>query len=284
LFSLWPYRWRHSHCFCLVLSALVTVVGLVIRRKLQETPAFQAAEEDGVLKIPVAELLRDHRADLLRVTLGALASTVNTIFAVYALSFAVKAVKLDDTTMLWVAIVTNAVALAALPAWAILSDRIGRKPVFIFGAVGSGALMFAYLAAIASRHYALIFLAGILMSGIVYSAQNGVWPALYCEMFPTRVRLSGTAIGTQIGFAIGGFIPTVAAAIAGKGSGGWVPVAALVLGLSVLAAIAIPTARETYLTPLREIDHRLDRVQRSVAQRDTRAQLGALSGGPAVSE
>ena len=89
--------------------------------------------------------------------LAALASTVSTIFAVWALSFAVDTDGLDKTTMLWVAIVTNVVALAAHPAWATLADRIGRKPVFIFGALGSGALMFAYLAAIASGNYALIF-------------------------------------------------------------------------------------------------------------------------------
>ena len=114
--------------------------------------------------------------------------------------------------------------------------------------------MFAYLAAIAGGNYVLIFLVGIAMSGVVYSAQNGVWPALYGEMFPTRVRLSGMAIGTQIGFALGGFAPTVAAWIAGTGTGGWVPVAALTFGASVLAAIAIATARETSHMPLAEID------------------------------
>ena len=61
------------------------------------------------------------------------------------------------------------------------------------------------------------------MSGVVYSAMNGIQPSLYGEMFPTRVRLSGMAIGTQIGFAIGGFAPTAAAAIAGDGPNGWVP-------------------------------------------------------------
>ncbi|MBV9804172.1 MAG: hypothetical protein JO130_13315, partial [Solirubrobacterales bacterium] len=74
------------------------------------------------------------------------------------------------------------------------------------------------------------------------------------EMFPTRVRLSGVAIGTQIGFALGGLAPTLATAIAGSGPGGWVPVAALTLGASVLAAIAIATARETAHIPLKEID------------------------------
>jgi MFS family permease len=238
------------------LSAVVVVAGLVIRRRLEEPPAFRARTQSEPDDVPLAVLLRDHRADVLRVTLGALASTVSTIFAVYALTFAVDTVGLDKTTMLWVAIATNVVALAAIPLWAILADRVGRKPVFIFGALGSGVLMFAYLGAIASADYVLIFLAGILMSGVVYSAQNGIWPALYGEMFPTRVRLSGVAIGTQIGFAIGGFAPTAAAAIDGDGAGGWVPVAIYVLVSCALAAIAVATTRETYATPLREIDGR----------------------------
>jgi MFS family permease len=237
------------------LSAAVVVAGILIRRTLDETPVFEEAA-DETAKVPLAVLLREYPVPVLRVILGALASTVSTIFGVWALAFAIDTVELDRTTMLWVAIVTNVVALGAIPAWATLADRVGRKPVFIFGAVGSGALMFAYLGAVASGEYVLIFLAAILMSGVVYSAQNGVWPALYGEMFPTRVRLSGMAVGTQIGFAIGGFAPTAAAAIAGEGPGGWVPVAAYVLGSSLLAAIAVATTRETYDVPLREIDGR----------------------------
>jgi MFS family permease len=242
------------------LSAFVVLAAFIIRRRLDETPAFEEAAREGAIgHAPVGELLRDHRPALIRVMLASLGSTVSTIFAVYALAFAVDTHGLDKTTMLWVAIVTNVVALAAIPLWAMLADRIGRKPVFVAGALVSGALMFAYLAAIASETYVLIFAAAVAMSGIAYSAFNGVQPSLYGEMFPTRVRLSGMALGTQIGYAIGGFAPTAAAAIDGAG---WMPVALYVLGSSVIAAIAALTARETSRRRLEDIDGRPGRFVR----------------------
>ncbi len=250
------------------LSAVVVVAGVLIRRRLDETPVFAEAAREGELdRAPLGELLRDHRAGVLRVLLTAVGSTVSTIFAVYALSFAVDTKGLDKTTMLWVAIVTNAVALAAIPAWAALADRVGRKPVLIAGTLGSGALMFAYLGAIDSGNYVLIFAAAVAMSGVVYSAFNGVQPAFYGEMFPTKVRLSGMAIGTQIGYAVGGFAPTVAAAIDG---GGWAPVALLTLAGSIIAAVAALTARETCRVPLRQLDdHRARRFARPAAAAET---------------
>ena len=245
------------------LSAVVVIVSILIRRRIEEPPAFHdEAARHADERVPVAALLRDHWPAVLRVVLAAMASTVSTIFAVYALNFAVEDQGLDQTTMLWVAIVTNVVALGAIPLWATLADRIGRRPVFIFGAVGSGALMFAYLGAIAGGGYPMIFLTAILMSGVVYSAMNGIQPSLYGEMFPTKVRLSGMAIGTQIGFAIGGFAPTAASAIAGDGPNGWVPVAAYVLVSSLIAAIAVATARETYKLPLAVIDGRTEPTRR----------------------
>jgi hypothetical protein len=72
-------------------------------------------------------------------------------------------------------------------------------------------------------------------------------------MFDTRVRLSGMAVGTQIGFALGGFAPAVAAAVQGVGANGWLPVAALTLAACVIAAIAAWTARETYRTPMEDL-------------------------------
>ncbi|GJJ04396.1 MFS transporter [Duganella rhizosphaerae] len=235
------------------LSAIVVAVGMWVRRTLPETPAF--AEESGhqPSRMPVALLFRDHKANLLRVIFAALVSVVSTIFSVFTLSYAVNTMHIPRTTMLTVLVLANVVALGAIPLFAALSDRVGRKPVFIFGALGSAALIWPYMWSISTVNLPLVFTFGLLLSGVVYSAANGVWPSLYGEMFSTRVRLSGMAIGTQIGFALGGFAPTISAAILQPGAGGWIPVAAFVTVTSLVSAISVATARETYRLPMHEL-------------------------------
>jgi MFS family permease len=226
---------------------VVVVIGWIIRRTLAETPAFlEEQEHHEVPKAPLSVLFQHYTPQLLRVIVAALVSTVSTIFGVYALSYAVNTVKIDQSTMLTVAITVNVVALVALPLWALLADRVGRRPVFIFGALTPGALMFPYLWSVSQANIPLIFVFAVLMSGIAYSASNAIWPSFYGEMFDTRVRLSGMAIPTQIGFALGGFAPTIAAAVQGSGPTGWVPVAVLTFGATLVAAIAAWTAPETY--------------------------------------
>ncbi|MBB6352106.1 MFS transporter [Nonomuraea muscovyensis] len=237
------------------LSVAVAVAGWVIRRKLEETPAFEREVAEGTVpRMPLALLFRDHWGSVLRVVCAALIATVSTIFTVWALNYATgESVGLDKATMLWVSIAANVTALVAIPLWARLSDRIGRKPVFLVGAVGSPIMIFAYLAAINSGSYPLIFLVGVLTFGVVYSAANGTWPALYGEMFTTKVRLSGMAIGTQIGFAIAGFAVASAAGIVSPegwlGLRGWVGVGVFTAILCAISAIAVATARETHRVP-----------------------------------
>jgi MFS family permease len=236
------------------LSAVVVAVGLWVRRSLPETPAFEEEEQTHAqAKLPIAELFRHHAADVVRVIFAALVSVVSTIFGVFTLSYAVNTMHISRPAMLTVLVLSNVVALAAIPAWAVLADRIGRKPVFIFGALGCAVLIWPFIWSVAQADITLIFVFGILLSGVVYSAANGIWPALYGEMFDTKVRLSGMAIGTQIGFALGGFAPTISAAIMGTGPGGWMPVAAFTSATAIIAAVAVMTARETYLTPMHEL-------------------------------
>jgi len=240
------------------LSAIVVAVGFWIRRTLPETPAFEEeAKAHETPKLPIAELFQNHTPDVLRVIFAALVSVVSTIFGVFVLSYAVNTVHLPRSSMLLLLVCTNIVALAAIPLWATLSDRIGRRPVFLTGALGSAVLIWPTLWAISQGDLTLIFVFGLLLSGVVYSAANGIWPSLYGEMFDTRVRLSGMAIGTQIGFALGGFAPTISAAILGEGPNGWMPVAAFVSAACVVSAISAFSARETYNVPMEQLGKRL---------------------------
>jgi MFS family permease len=232
-------------------SAVVVVVGYLIRRRLDETPVFE--QQDEVSRLPVVDLFRDHWRDVLRVVLASVIASVSTIFTVYALSFAVNTVGLARTPMLWVGVLANVVALGALPLCASVADRIGRKPVFIVGSVGCAVLMFAYLGSIAAHSYPLVFVVGIVMFGLVYSATNAIWPSFYGEMFTARVRLSGMAIGTQLGFAIAGFSPTIAAALDGDDGRSWLPVAVFTAVLCLVNVLAVATARETYRVPTEQL-------------------------------
>ncbi|MFF7160074.1 MFS transporter [Streptomyces sp. NPDC008086] len=240
------------------MSIAVAVVGYVIRRKLDETPAFeQQAAAEGVAKMPLAVLMREHWADVLRVIAGALVASVSTIFTVWALSYATSdSVGMSRSSMLWVGALANLVALAAIPLWATLSDRIGRRPVYLIGAAGSAVTMFLYLWAISTGSYPLVMLLGIIAFGVAYSAANGVWPSFYGEMFSTRVRLSGMAIGTQIGFAVAGFAVTFAAQIAGPDGDDWAAVALFTAALCVPPVVAALSARETAKIPTEHLGER----------------------------
>ncbi|WP_326607054.1 MFS transporter [Streptomyces sp. NBC_01800] len=258
------------------LSAVVAVVGYFIRRNLRETPAFeQQADAEGVAKLPLVVLFRDHWADVLRVVAGALVASVSTLFTVWALAYATSdSVGLGRTGMLWTGALANVVALGAIPLWARLSDRIGRKPVFLIGAAGSAVMMSLYLWSISTKQFPLVLVVGVFTFGVVYSAANGIWPAFYGEMFPTKVRLSGMAVGTQIGFALSGFAVTYAAHIAGPAGDDWFAVALFGAVLCIPPVITGITARETHRVPSEQLGLRPDTSAASTTTpRSTPARL-----------
>lgn len=247
------------------LSAIVVLTAWLIRRHLEEPPAFQEAKEakDAAAEAGVGTaapstlnlLFRYHKAAVLRVAVAAMINTVNVVFTVWSLSFATSVVGLDQSTMLVVPVVANAVALLAIPVSGLLADRVGRRPVFVIGSVGAGLAMSGYLGAIYSGNWVLIFAVGVIMSGLLYSMANAVWPAFYAEMFPTPVRVTGLALGTQIGFAVsGGFGPVLASWLAGSSGDNWLNVGIFVAVVGVLSAVAGLTAKETRHLNLDEID------------------------------
>ena len=237
-----------------LLSAVVMLVGWLIRRNLGESPAFEEEQEHhDVPKAPLKALFRTYTPDVFKVLFAALASVNSTLFGQFALAYGVNTMGMSRSTFLWLAIVVNAIALFAIPAAGYLADRFGRKPVYVIGMVGVAVTIWPFLWAVSQRNVALVFLFGILMVSICYSGYAGSAFALWNEQFDTKVRMSGVAVGTQFGFALGGFAPAIAAALAGPKLTDWVPVAVFGSVTAVIALVSVLTMRETYRTPLYDL-------------------------------
>jgi MFS family permease len=148
---------------------------------------------------------------------------------------------------LWIPVLGNMLAVFVIPFVGNLSDKVGRKPPIIVGALLSGLLAFGYLYAISIKNVPLAILLSLLMWGVVYQGYNAIFPSFYPELFPTRTRVSAMAISQNIGTTITALLPALFATVAPPGSAN-IPltVGAIAFGITVIAALAAVTARETY--------------------------------------
>ncbi|MDF2492081.1 MAG: permease of the major facilitator superfamily [Microbacterium sp.] len=243
------------------LSAVVVLVAFFIRRTLHETPEFEEAKASGTIaRMPLIPLLRDHWRDVIRVICCAFIAAVSTVFGNLALAYGAE-VGLEQSLTLWLVVVANIFALGTQPLFGRLADRIGRKPVFIYGALSSAALMPFYMLSMSGDNTILTFALAILTFSFGYAAANAVWPSFYGEMFSTRVRFSGMAIGTQLGFLMAGFAPSIVAALGGVSEGGWVVISLFTATISIIATISALTARETRRVPTAELGLRPEKVR-----------------------
>ena len=146
--------------------------------------------------------------------------------------------------------------------WTLLADKLGRKKIYIGGYIVVAVLLWFYMTQLHDANVIGVYLLGFVMQGIFYSAVNGVWPAFYGEQFPTKVRLSGTSLGTQIGFTITGFAPTIAAALVIGDATDFTPV--YLLTIAVMAAVLLTAAfgtRETAFKSLDQLDEEADEAE-----------------------
>ncbi|WP_151771602.1 MFS transporter [Streptomyces abyssomicinicus] len=249
--QLMSWGWRVPFWF----SIVMIVLAYVVRRRLDETPVFEAeAAEDDLAPLPLAVLFRTQWADVLKVLFASLFAVFQTVFMVFGLAYATsEEVGLERETMLWVSVVANAVAVVVVPAVAALSDRVGRRPVWITAAVSCSVLVCGYFWAISTGDVLLVFVFAVLLNGIAYSGMNGLWPAYFSELFAARVRYSGFATGSQFGFLLAGFAPAIGFALMGDGVDAWVPVAVFAAVCGAVSALAVLVARETHKVPLAEL-------------------------------
>ena len=244
-FSAWGWR------IPFLLSFFVVVAAYLIRREVEETPAFARESEQGAVpKAPVIQAFRASWADMLRVVCMALMNVVPVVTTIFGAAFAVQpayGIGFRPEVYLWIPVLGNIAAVLVIPWVGNLSDKIGRRPPIIVGALGSGLLAFAYLYAISIKNVPMAIALSILMWGIVYQGYNAIFPSFYPELFQTKYRVSAMAISQNVGTTITALLPALFATVASPGSANVaLTVGAITFAVTAVSAMAALSARETY--------------------------------------
>ncbi len=224
-------------------SALLVILGVAIRLTIGESPSFEQVKQAGaVSRAPLLVVVRDSLPVVL-LTAGATISVGVTFYGttVFGLSYGVSELGKSKSEMLLVVVIGMAFTAALVLLFGRLSDRVGRKPIFVAGQIGLILLAFPWILLSDSPSFAMT-LAGYLLIFIPYSATWATMGALLAEVFDTRVRYSGLSLGYTLGNIVGAaFAPIIAANLL-EFTGditavGWYMVAAA--AISTLAALRL---------------------------------------------
>ena len=227
-------------------SAILVVVGLVIRLKLMESPAFQRIKDTKTeAKAPIVDVVRKYPRDVL--TAMGMRVAENGAFyvlTVFTLAYGEDELGLDKDTMLNGVIVAAAIGLITVPLWGGMSDRVGRKPLYLAGAVITTLWAFPLFGLMNTASPFLIAVAIVIGVNLGHDLMYGPQAAYFAELFGTRVRYSGASLGYQLASVFaGGFAPLIATAL--LAAGGWELVALYVVGMGLISVVATALARET---------------------------------------
>jgi MFS family permease len=253
-FNAWGWR------IPFLLSVVILVAGYRIRRDVAESPAFADENKRGeILRSPIMEAFRICWRDMLRVACLALMNVIPVVATIFGGAYAVQpayGINLPKEIYLWIPVLGNTVAVFLIPFIGGLSDKIGRKPLVIVGALSAGVLSFAYLYAISIRNVPLAMILSLLMWGVCYQGYNAVFPSFSPELFQTRIRVTAMAIAHNAGTTITALLPALFATVAPPGSAN-IPfvVGGITFGVTIIAAAAAMTARETYRIQLHDLGH-----------------------------
>jgi MFS transporter, MHS family, shikimate and dehydroshikimate transport protein len=240
------WGWRVPFLFSIVL----VFVGLFIRLRIMESPVFAKMKEArAVVKVPVVELLQTQaRNVLLAAGLYLAHGVLFYAMTVYTLSYTTSVYGLAQNTYLIGVTAAGAVQLITIPFLGALSDKLGRRAVIMFGTLFIVAFSVPLNFMITSQIPMLAWLAVIIAICVGHNAVYAPTAALYSEMFPPHVRYSGTSLGYQLGGAIAGFVPLIAASLVGAAGGAYWPIPALIAGAGVIGFVCILLVRPAYAT------------------------------------
>ena len=238
-----------------LLSIFVIALGIYIRAKVMETPVFQQAiEKRQVLRAPVMEAIKRHPREFFVVVGARLAENgLGYLFPVFTLSYLTKNLGLPKNMVLSGLVIASFVQIFTVLGFSMLSDKIGRRPVYIGAAIFCALFAFPFFLLVNTQSTPLIWLALILAISFGVGGMFGPQAAYFAELFGPRIRYSGFAFARELGSILaGGPAPFIATWLLMQGGGAPWYVAIYIIVLSVITAFAVYCGPETYRSDITE--------------------------------
>lgn len=255
-----------------LMSSLLVALGLYIRLSVAESPMFDIVRPD-CSKLPLRELWWRHRRGVL-LAMGAKVVENGSfyIYTLFAITYA-KRIGVGETSILIAISMAALVMMAAIPFYGHLSDRFGRRLIYLCGAVFTGLFAFPFFWMVGTRQTGWITLAMFLALVVGWAAMYAPQASFFSELFETRVRYSGASVGAQVATIFAGGLMQIVAADLLERTGSYWPVALIVVGMAAVTIISVLLAAETAHKDIRpKPEGRIRRMQfpRGRTARDTR--------------
>ncbi|WP_028923940.1 MFS transporter [Pseudonocardia acaciae] len=243
------WGWR----IAFALSALLVVLGLWLRLYVAETPLF-SRERANATGLPVGVVIREHWRPVLLAAATRFGENAGFyIYSLLVITYVTKMLGLSQSTALGAVMVGQAVAVVTIPLFAVLADRIGRRPIYLAASVATIVWAFVFFGLLDSRN-TLAIVTAVTGGLLIFAAYSSVIGAFFSELFPTEIRYSGVSLAYNLASVLAGSLaPLIALALYSAFGTGYA-IAAYLAAMGAVSLVASLIAKETRSVDLASVN------------------------------